>query len=66
MNMKQTTSPNEKRNTPEVSCCGGPAPVGVGACCADDAAIRSTGGTGCGCSGDNARDNPGDSRGPAT
>ncbi|RTL50092.1 MAG: FAD-dependent oxidoreductase [Bradyrhizobiaceae bacterium] len=30
-------------------CCGGPAPVGVDACCADDAIAKDTGKTGCGC-----------------
>lgn len=30
-------------------CCGGPAPPGVDACCALDAAVKSGGGTGCGC-----------------
>ena len=31
-------------------CCGGPAPVGVAACCADDASAKAAGKTGCGCS----------------
>jgi thioredoxin reductase len=31
------------------SCCGGPAPAGVEACCADDAAAKAEGGAGCGC-----------------
>jgi hypothetical protein len=30
-------------------CCGGAAPEGAGACCALDAEIKSTGGSGCGC-----------------
>ncbi len=30
-------------------CCGGPAPEGASACCALDAEVKSTGGTGCGC-----------------
>ena len=30
-------------------CCGGPAPVGTSACCAEDAVVKATGGTGCGC-----------------
>lgn len=30
-------------------CCGGPAPAGTSACCAKDAAVKSTGGAGCGC-----------------
>jgi hypothetical protein len=31
-------------------CCGGPAPVDVAACCADDASAKAAGKTGCGCS----------------
>jgi glycine/D-amino acid oxidase-like deaminating enzyme len=31
-------------------CCGGPAPVGVAACCAGDASAKAAGKTGCGCS----------------
>lgn len=31
-------------------CCGGPAQIGVAACCADDAAAKSVGKSGCGCS----------------
>ncbi|GJE03340.1 FAD-dependent oxidoreductase [Methylobacterium isbiliense] len=31
-------------------CCGGPAPSGVDACCADDATAKATTVTGCGCS----------------
>ena len=31
-------------------CCGGPAPVDVSACCADDASAKAVGKTGCGCS----------------
>lgn len=30
-------------------CCGGAAPEGAEACCALDADIKSTGGSGCGC-----------------
>jgi hypothetical protein len=30
-------------------CCGGAAPQGADACCALDASIKSTGGSGCGC-----------------
>jgi hypothetical protein len=30
-------------------CCGGAAPQGADACCALDAEIKSTGGSGCGC-----------------
>jgi len=32
------------------SCCGGPAPTEVGACCADDATAKAAGKSGCGCS----------------
>ncbi len=32
------------------SCCGGPAPADVDACCADDAAAKARGDAGCGCS----------------
>lgn len=32
------------------SCCGGPAPVAVDACCADDAVAKQSGKAGCGCS----------------
>jgi hypothetical protein len=31
-------------------CCGGPAPAEVSACCADDAAAKAVGKSGCGCS----------------
>jgi thioredoxin reductase len=31
------------------ACCGGPAPVGTDACCADDAKAKSAGASGCGC-----------------
>lgn len=31
------------------TCCGGPAPSGTSGCCALDAEVKSTGGTGCGC-----------------
>jgi hypothetical protein len=30
-------------------CCGGPAPVGVDACCVDDASAKAAGKAGCGC-----------------
>jgi thioredoxin reductase len=32
------------------SCCGGPAPAGVDACCTDDAMAKAAGRSGCGCS----------------
>lgn len=48
--------PSEKEAaccTPELdkaaSCCGGPAPADVDACCADDAASKAAGKSGCGC-----------------
>ena len=31
------------------TCCGGPAPAGADACCAQDAMVKSAGGGGCGC-----------------
>jgi thioredoxin reductase len=34
------------------SCCGGPAPAGVDACCTDDAAAKAEGKSGCGCNGE--------------
>jgi hypothetical protein len=40
------------------SCCGGPAPVGVDACCVADASAKVTTGRGCGCG-------PGTAPGPA-
>jgi hypothetical protein len=33
----------------QTGCCGGAAPQGANACCALDAEIKSTGGSGCGC-----------------
>jgi hypothetical protein len=36
-------------NGPANGCCGGPAPAGTSACCAQDAAVKATGGAGCGC-----------------
>jgi hypothetical protein len=32
------------------NCCGGPAPAEISACCADDAAAKAAGKSGCGCS----------------
>lgn len=37
-------------STPASSCCGGPAPAAIGACCADDAQAKQSGRSGCGCS----------------
>jgi len=36
--------------TGSAGCCGGPAPVGADACCAQDAEAQTAGQTGCGCS----------------
>jgi hypothetical protein len=53
--MTNTTTANT-RNAPQAgketsasACCGGPAPGGVSACCAQDAEVKSAGGAGCGC-----------------
>ena len=43
-NNQTTTSSGESRKTQPTSCCGGPAPAGVSACCAQDAAVKSRGG----------------------
>lgn len=42
----ETARINDARSS---GCCGGPAPQGVTACCADDAQAKSAGGSGCGC-----------------
>ena len=40
----------ERRDNPQAAgCCGGPAPASTSACCADDAAVKRAGGSGCGC-----------------
>ena len=39
-------------------CCGGPAPAGTDACCVHDAAVKSSGGSGCGCGSAPRRDAP--------
>jgi hypothetical protein len=38
------------------ACCGGPAPDGREGCCAQDAALKASGGRGCGCN--SARQTP--------
>jgi hypothetical protein len=50
-NNNQTTEAQSSRSPGVLvsGCCGGPAPVGTNACCAKDAAVKSTGGTGCEC-----------------
>lgn len=42
---------NEKVEEPS-SCCGGPAPENVDACCVKDADAKSKGEEGCGCNSD--------------
>lgn len=55
MNMTNTINPRTTETTPTTEtteaagCCGGPAPQDSSACCALDAEVKSTGGTGCGC-----------------
>lgn len=50
-----TADDDAKRHAPPepstVGCCGGPAPVGVDACCVRDAEVKASGGIGCGCRG---------------
>jgi hypothetical protein len=41
---------NSRTEHGSTGCCGGLAPAGTSACCAQDAAVKSAGGTGCGCS----------------
>lgn len=41
---------NRSRESADPGCCGGAAPTGSGACCALDAEVKQSGGTGCGCS----------------
>ena len=40
---------DEERDSPETTCCGGPAPAGTGACCVKDAEAKANGDSGCGC-----------------
>jgi hypothetical protein len=47
-NQAKTTDTNTKQAAPS-GCCGGPAPTSSGACCALDAEVKATGGSGCGC-----------------
>ena len=52
MNADRQTTDSKNAHSGRVSvsgCCGGPAPAVPSACCAKDAAVKSTGGTGCGC-----------------
>ena len=45
-----TTSELPQGKAAQTGCCGGAAPQGADACCALDAEVKSTGGSGCGCS----------------
>ena len=52
MNTSKRPKANAENSRPTGSasgCCGGPAPAGTSACCVQDAAVKSTGGSGCGC-----------------
>jgi hypothetical protein len=53
MNASETrTADRDKGREHEAAstgCCGGPAPAGTNACCAEDAAVKVAGGSGCGC-----------------
>ena len=58
-NRPKANAENSRTHTGSTSgCCGGPAPGGTSACCAEDAAVKSTGGTGCGCGAPPRRDAP--------
>lgn len=47
----KTTNQNSATTQRDASaCCGGPAPSGANACCVQDADVKATGGSGCGCS----------------
>lgn len=51
---KSETGATEREASPgkeaQSGCCGGAPPQGADACCALDADIKSSGGSGCGCS----------------
>lgn len=54
MGMKDTIEAKATENdttteTASTGCCGGPAPKASSACCALDAEVKATGGSGCGC-----------------
>ncbi|KAB2910939.1 MAG: RNA polymerase sigma factor SigZ [Kofleriaceae bacterium] len=48
VNPTETTT-NTTAETASTGCCGGPAPKDASACCALDAEVKATGGSGCGC-----------------
>lgn len=53
MNANETRTTDRENvrehNTGATGCCGGPAPAGTSACCAEDAAVKAAGASGCGC-----------------
>jgi hypothetical protein len=51
MNNTNETKESESTTTQDASagCCGGPAPKDANACCALDAEVKQSGGSGCGC-----------------
>jgi hypothetical protein len=48
-NASRTNASTAQNPSAPSACCGGPAPTGADACCARDAEVKSTGGSGCGC-----------------
>jgi hypothetical protein len=44
-----TVDPNPMSEREAAGCCGGPAPAGTSGCCARDAEVKASGGSGCGC-----------------
>ncbi len=48
-NSQKVNAANSRTEKVSSGCCGGPAPAGASACCAKDAAVKSAGGSGCGC-----------------
>jgi hypothetical protein len=56
-NRPKANAENSRPHTGSASgCCGGPAPAGTDACCVQDAAVKSSRGTGCGCGSASRRD----------
>lgn len=45
----QSSGPISPAKKDSSGCCGGAAPEGADACCALDAEVKATGGSGCGC-----------------
>lgn len=47
---RTTDATNVREHKTELTgCCGGPAPAGTSVCCAEDAAAKVSGGSGCDC-----------------